>query len=68
MYAFHAKHNPCRRFPNRAVAEIALHKARTAAKNLPMFARVLSKQWLEERGYTSLDDGDVNTTPLSPTK
>lgn len=38
---------------------IAIHKARTAAKTLPMAARSESKQWLQERGFRSMDDGDV---------
>jgi len=60
MIAFHEKHNPgVRAFPNRLVAEISLHKARTGAKSLPMVFRIESKKWLSERGYTSMDDGDV---------
>ncbi len=60
MMAFHEKHNPgIRRFSSREVAEISLHKARTAARSLPIEARQLSKQWLTERGYTSMDDGDL---------
>lgn len=65
MFAFHAKYNPGRQFSNRQVAEISLHKARTAAKSLPMFARALSKRWLEERGYTSMDDGDIETKAIT---
>ncbi len=37
-----------------------IHKARTALKTLPMEARIESKQWLTERGMSSLDDGDVS--------
>lgn len=60
LIAFHEKHNPgVRAFPNREVAEISLHKARTGAKSLPMSYRVKSLKWLTERGYTSLDDGDI---------
>lgn len=36
-----------------------VHKARTAAKTLPLEARSLSKAWLTERGLESWDDGDV---------
>lgn len=58
--AFHEKHNAViRAFPNRQVAEISLHQARTAARSLPMGYRLESKKWLSERGYTSLDDGEL---------
>lgn len=57
--AFHAKHNPGHAFSCREVAEISMHKARTAAKTLPMNYRLDSKKWLDEHGYTSLDDGDL---------
>lgn len=61
LVAFHEKHNPgVRAFPNREVAEISLHKARTGAKSLPIEYRIESKKWLTERGYTSLDDGDLS--------
>lgn len=46
-------------FPNREVAEITLHKARTAVKNLPLEDRRSSRDWLLARGYSSLDDGDL---------
>lgn len=38
---------------------IAIHKARTAAKSLPMEARSESKRWLQARGFHSMDDGEV---------
>lgn len=61
LMAFHAKHNPgLPPMTNRIVAEITLHKSRTAAKGLPMEARLQSKRWLTERGYKSWDDGDLN--------
>jgi len=41
------------------VAEITLHKAITAARSLPIEYRKRSKQWLDERKYTSHDDGDL---------
>lgn len=60
VIAFHAKHNPgVAPFSSREVAEVSMHKARTAAKSLPMSFRSESKKWLSERGYTSHDDGDV---------
>jgi hypothetical protein len=40
---------------------IAVHMARTGAKDLPMEARTASKRWLRDRGYRSMDDGDVPT-------
>lgn len=60
MLAFHKKHNPSVGAPrNREVAEISMHKARTGTKTLPIEARRLSRDWLVERGYSSLDDGDL---------
>jgi hypothetical protein len=61
VIAFYLKHNnpDALKFDNREAAEIAMHKARTAAVGLPMKARRLSKTWLIERGYTPWDDGDV---------
>lgn len=60
LIVFHEKHNPgIRAFPNREVAEISLHKARTGAKSLPISYRIESKKWLAERGYTLMDDGDI---------
>lgn len=56
--AFHAKWNPGYT-QRREIAEIGLHKARTAALSLPMEERVKSYRWLTERGYGSLDGGDV---------
>jgi hypothetical protein len=38
---------------------VSIHKARTAATSLPIAARQESKRWLHERGYQSMDDGDV---------
>lgn len=58
--AFMLKHNPAAKPPaNRTVAEIMMHKAITGAPRLPMAYRVKSYAWLIERGYSSLDDGDV---------
>jgi hypothetical protein len=42
-----------------AVFWAAVHKTRTACKDLPMEARTLSKKWLHQRCLESLDDGDV---------
>lgn len=35
------------------------HKARTGALDLPIDERRISKEWLENRGLQSLDDGDL---------
>lgn len=40
-------------------AWISLHKAITGAQTLPIDYRRKSKAWLEERGYHSLDHGDL---------
>lgn len=64
LVAFHAKHNPMSPpFSSRYVAEAALHKARTAARTLPIVERTKSKVWLLARNMSSLDDGDV---PIAP--
>lgn len=39
--------------------EMALHKARTGAKDLPFEERMASKRWLAERNLSSMDDGDL---------
>jgi hypothetical protein len=57
--AFWAKHSPDRPFPNREAAEAGLHKARTAVRSLPREERLRSKRWLDERGMSSWDDGDL---------
>lgn len=43
------------------VAEIELHKCRTAIESMPMAVRSQSKRWLLRHGYQSLDDGEVPT-------
>lgn len=61
MLAFHAKHNPNVPAPaSRELAETAIHKARTAITNFPMEERLKSKRWLRERGFTSMDDGNLH--------
>lgn len=37
----------------------AIHKARTAITTFPIEERKKSKQWLTERGYQSMDDGEL---------
>jgi len=59
MKAFHRKYNPNISLPSDDVFENGFHKARTAAKSLPMEVRKVSKAWLLERGFTSWDDGDL---------
>lgn len=51
LRAFQEKWSPSAPTVNDTVLEISLHKARTAAKDLPDDARLASKKWLEERGY-----------------
>lgn len=58
--AFWRKWSPEYEPSSRFVAEIAIHKARTAVKTLPLDARRESKRWLLERGFESADDGDVS--------
>ncbi|SRR6266542_946183 len=46
----------------------SVHKAITGSTDLPFDLRLKSKQWLDERGFQSLDDGDLcasNETELS---
>ena len=57
--AFAKKWSPDRASVTREVAEIGMHKARTAALSLTKEERQFSKDWLTERGYKSLDDGDL---------
>lgn len=38
---------------------VAVHMARTGARDLPMHERLISKRWLTERGYRSMDEGEV---------
>lgn len=42
-----------------AAAEVTLHKTITAVPSLPLDYRKKSKAWLTERGYHSLDDGEL---------
>lgn len=39
-----------------SVALIAMHMARTGAKDLPMRERIISKKWLLKRGLRTMDD------------
>jgi hypothetical protein len=43
----------------REAAEVTLHKTITGVVSLPLEIRKASKAWLTERGYHSLDDGDL---------
>lgn len=60
LKAFYRKHSPNISLPPDDVFENAFHKARTGAKSLPMELRKVSKAWLDARGYSSLDDGDLS--------
>lgn len=54
LMRFHQKHNPgSPPIANRELAEISMHKARTAALSLPLDIRRGSHQWLTDRGYSS---------------
>ncbi len=41
------------------VVEVGMHKSITAVASLPIEDRLASKKWLADRGYYSLDDGDL---------
>ena len=56
---FYAKYHPTEKPMNTATAEVAMHKARTACRQLPVKDRVDSWCWLNERGLHSLDDGEL---------
>jgi hypothetical protein len=48
-------------FRNRHSAEISLHIVRTAINLLPLEMRRESHRWLTQRGYMTLDNGDLFT-------
>lgn len=61
--AMYKKYNDDRDMP--ANAELfwrSVHKAITGCLDLPIEFRHKSKLWLNERGYKSLDDGDLHTS------
>lgn len=60
MLEFIAKHRLKITHLSREIAEVTLHKAITADKNLPKSYRAKSKYWLGARGHHSLDDGDID--------
>lgn len=60
LAAYYKKYNPGMPLPALDVLECGMHKARTACLALTREERQLSKRWLTERGYESLDDGDLN--------
>lgn len=59
VMAFHNLYNPERPLTDPKMAEIVLHKSRTACLSIPMGLRKKSKAWLMENGYQSMDDGDL---------
>ena len=61
LRAYFRKYNGTEMSADPEVFWRAIHKARTAATNLPMAARIASKKWLLARGSRSMDDGDVPT-------
>lgn len=61
--AFHKKHNPGIEMPSsHDLVLAAMHKARTAARSLPLEERKKSKRWLKEHNMDTmpLDDGDLD--------
>ncbi len=59
VQAFQEKWNPDVPLMTDVVAEIAMHKARTGSLGLPKEERRVSRIWLETRGYSTFDDGDL---------
>lgn len=55
LIAFNAKWNPEAPIIPRDVAEVTLHKCRTAALGLPLAVRRASHDWLISRGLSSFD-------------
>lgn len=58
LIEFSREHLPAP-FSSRYVAEIALHKMRTAVTTLPLALRRESYRWLKERGIETYDDGGL---------
>lgn len=60
MMEFHNRYHPeLEPMKDPEIAEVALHKSRTAVTSLPIEMRRASKAWLMENGYQSMDDGDL---------
>ena len=59
VMAFHNLYNPEKPMTDPKMAEIVLHKGRTACLSLPLEVRKKSKAWLTENGYQSMDDGEL---------
>jgi hypothetical protein len=57
--AYFRKYNGWDMSPSKDVFWLAIHKARTATRSLPMEARQESKRWLLARGSPSMDEGEV---------
>lgn len=60
LRAFHRKWNESELPDNPLVFWGAMHKAITGCLDLPIEFRRKSKAWLDERGFKSLDDGDLS--------
>lgn len=58
LIEFKKKHN-LRLCSNRQVEEIAMQKTITGVVTLPLEFRKQSYKWLADRGYHSLDDGEL---------
>jgi len=54
--AYMRKHGSAFTLPDNDIGWMAVHKARTAATDLPMDERKKSAEWLESRGYQSWGD------------
>lgn len=59
VMAFHNLYNPEKPMTDPKMAEIVLHKGRTACLSLPLEVRKKSKAWLTLNGFHSMDDGDL---------
>ncbi len=57
--AYHKKWSPEVKLPDDDVLEISMHKAITACRSLPRSYRIKSLQWLDDHGFSGLDDGDL---------
>ena len=40
---------------------VIVHKARTGARDLPAWAREMSRLWLEKRGHSAMDEGGLSS-------
>lgn len=57
--AFHRKYNHAELTVDPMVFWASVHKAITGCLDIPIEQRRISKKWLDEHGFRSLDDGDL---------